>query len=319
MQVESRQYVFGPVHSRRLGRSLGIDIIPHKVCTLNCIYCELGRTTRLTLERKPYVRATDILHELDAVLPTITPPDHLTFSGSGEPTLNSDIGEMIRGAHLISSLPVAVITNGTTLIDPEVRRDLRSAQVVLPSLDAATECTFHRIDRPHGRVRFNEVLQGIKAFRDEFPGLLWLEILFVKGLNDTPEEIAALRDAINQIKPDRVQLNTVIRPAAEEHVAGLTASELDIVCRQLGEDCEVPMEVGHHSEMSEEVRDAILQCVMKTPKTLPQIAFQLHCHRDELVHYITELLRSGDLVEHWWQGEHLLMTVNGKKRLKTNT
>ncbi len=313
MQIESSQYVFGPVNSRRLGRSLGIDIIPHKVCTLNCIYCELGRTTQLTLARKPYIRAADVLHELDTVLSSMQPPDHLTFSGSGEPTLNSDIGEMIRGAHLISSLPVAVITNGTTLIDPEVRRDLRSAQVVLPSLDAATECTFHRIDRPHGHVRFNDVLQGIKTFRDEFPGLLWLEILFVKGLNDTPEEITALRDAIERIRPDRVQLNTVVRPPAEEHVGGLTTMELYDIRGRLGESCEVPMEVSSQSGMDQEMREAILACVIKTPKTIPEIALQLHRHRDELVHYITELLRSGQLVEHWWQGNHLLLSARKKK------
>ena len=186
--------IFGPVPSRRLGFSLGVDVIPLKTCTYNCIYCQLERTTQKTLRRAEYVAVEPILQELQHVLSLGQNIDYITFSGSGEPTLNAKLGEMIREIREMTSIPVAVLTNGSLLSEREVREDLSAADLVIPSLDAVSEEAFQRVNRPHGRLKIGAIIEGLKVFRRAFQGQLWLEIMFVKGINDTPEEIARMRE-----------------------------------------------------------------------------------------------------------------------------
>ncbi|MCG2721919.1 MAG: radical SAM protein, partial [Thermodesulfovibrionales bacterium] len=206
------KYVYGPVPSRRLGFSLGIDVIPYKTCTLNCIYCQIGRTTQKTLDRRPYNQKADILKEVKDVLKRKQQIDYITFSGSGEPTLNSDIGALIKEVKACTSLPVAVLTNGTLLFMEDVQKDLMNADVVLPSLDAASAQVFRRVNRPHHSLEIETILDGLKRFRKLFRGRIWLEIMLIKGLNDNAEELLCMRNAISEIQPDRVHLNTVVRP-----------------------------------------------------------------------------------------------------------
>src|SRR5450830_92931 len=228
------KHLFGPVPSRRLGFSLGIDIIPAKTCTLNCVYCQLGPTPKLTLERKPYVSAETIIAEVTEFLEKNPRIDFLTFSGSGEPTLNSDLGKMIQGLKKITSIPVAVITNGSLLYRKEVRQDLMAADVVLPSLDAVSGEIFQAVNRPHPNLKPKVMIEGLSKFSREYPGKIWLEVMLVKGINDSKPELEKMRAIIKSLridrvrhsmslaKADKVQLNTVVRPPAEEGFFPLT-------------------------------------------------------------------------------------------------
>ena len=211
------KYIFGPVPSRRLGRSLGVDLVPYKTCTFDCIYCDLGRTTRKTVSRQSYVSPEEIQGELELTLSVLEKkPDYITLSGSGEPTLNTNIGEIIRRIKEITSTPVAVLTNGSLLSSNEVRRDLSEADVVLPSLDAITPALFEYINRPHPSLKIEEIISGLIQFRKQYRGQIWLEVVFCRGVNDDKEEIEKLKGVIERIQPDRIQLNTPVRPPAEE-------------------------------------------------------------------------------------------------------
>ncbi|MBU1205948.1 MAG: radical SAM protein [Proteobacteria bacterium] len=227
-QILHANYVFGPVPSRRLGRSLGIDLVPLKTCTYDCIYCQLGRTTNQTLERKPYVSGKLVIKQLQEKLPALAaPPDYITFSGSGEPTLNPDIGGVIKEIKKLTEIPIAVLTNGSLLHLEPVRRALLSADLIIPSLDAASPALFRFIDRPHHSLHLSQTLQGLREFRREYSGQIWLEVMLCGGMNDEPKEIKRLREEIEKIGPDRIQLNTVVRPPAEEFAYPLSPERLE--------------------------------------------------------------------------------------------
>jgi len=219
-QIGNLSYVYGPVPSRRLGQSLGVDPIPFKTCNYNCVYCQLGRTTPLTNERKDYFPPEEILAQVREALARHQPGeiDYVTFVGQGEPLLCASLGWLIRGVKAMTDIPVAVITNGSLLFLPEVREEVRVADVVMPTLDAADEETFRRINRPWPRLHIAEIIEGMVAFRDEFTGQLWVEVMLVKGLNDREEVLLPLRDALQRIRPDQVQINVPIRPPAESWV-----------------------------------------------------------------------------------------------------
>jgi wyosine [tRNA(Phe)-imidazoG37] synthetase (radical SAM superfamily) len=185
-----RKYIFGPVPSRRLGRSLGVDLVPFKTCSFDCIYCDLGRTTQKTTSRQPFASPEKIVEELELTLSVLDKkPDFITLSGSGEPTLNNDIGAIIRRAKEITSIPVAVLTNSSLLSLQEVRNDLSEADLVVPSLDAVTPALFEYVNRPHPSLRIEDIVQGLIQFRKQYRGQIWLEILFCRGANDDREEV----------------------------------------------------------------------------------------------------------------------------------
>ncbi|WP_320044394.1 radical SAM protein [uncultured Desulfobacter sp.] len=220
-------HIFGPVPSRRLGLSLGVDLVRHKTCSLDCIYCECGPTTDLTLKRAAYVPFYEVKAELAHYFDNHPDPDYVTFSGSGEPTLSPDIGRIIDFIkEKKPKIRVAVLTNATLLSDPAVRKDLNRADLVMPSLDAVTPETFEKINRPAGQLDIHEVIEGLKAFAGSFQGELWLEVFILPGVNDAKKELEPLGEIIREIKPTRVQLNTLDRPGA---VAGLKpASKQDL-------------------------------------------------------------------------------------------
>ena len=221
-------YIFGPVPSRRLGRSLGIDVIPPKTCSFDCIYCESGPTTRLSVKREDFADPSAILAELSAFLrlhPNAT--DVLTFSSAGEPTLYLGLGELI--ARLKKSypwFPLVVLTNGSLLWDPEVRRCLLKADRVVPSLDAVTDSVFREINRPHPSLELRQIVEGIRAFREEYQGQLHIEIVLASGVGHNPEELSALARAIEPLRPDKIELNTVIRPPAISGTQYLTGEQM---------------------------------------------------------------------------------------------
>jgi wyosine [tRNA(Phe)-imidazoG37] synthetase (radical SAM superfamily) len=234
----SHPFVYGPVPSRRLGLSLGINIIPRKTCTLDCVYCQCGATTRKTIRRERFFPAKEVLAAVrDAVGRART--EFLTFSGEGEPTLNADIGRLIRALKREFTIPVAVLTNSTLLTDPQVRRDLYPADLVVPSLDAADQRVFARVDRCHRDLDVAAIIDGIRTFRRYYRGQLWLEIMLVKDVNDSPEHLVLLRKAAQLIRPDRVQLNTVVRPPAVASARPLSHDDLEQVRLLFGPGTEI--------------------------------------------------------------------------------
>jgi wyosine [tRNA(Phe)-imidazoG37] synthetase (radical SAM superfamily) len=263
--MTKHSFVYGPVPSRRLGLSLGINIIPAKTCTLDCVYCQCGLTTRKTVTRESFFPVADIITAVRSAVHgrgqgikesrnrvrTPEPPNprtpepisFLTFSGEGEPTLNKDIGRIIRRLKQEYSIPVAVITNSTFISNPQVRRDLYAADLVVPSLDAADQRTFARIDRCHSSIKVQDIIEGLKRFRRYYRGKMWLEIMLVKGVNDSVEHVVALRKAAYEIQPDRVQLNTVVRPPAEKSAKPMSHDDLVQIQCLFGPNTDIPADV----------------------------------------------------------------------------
>jgi len=226
------KYLFGPVPSRRLGMSLGIDLVPKKVCSLDCVYCEVGKTTKLTIDRKEYVLYDRIINELEHYFDNNPDPDYITFSGSGEPTLNINIGEIISFVkHKRPDIPIAVLTNGTMLYDIDVRKAICKADVILPSLDAVTDVVFNKINRPHQDLKINKCIQGLLELRKEFNGKIWLEIFILPDYNDSDNELYELKKWIIKINPDLIQLNTLDRPGTVQGLRGATIMELERIAK----------------------------------------------------------------------------------------
>jgi wyosine [tRNA(Phe)-imidazoG37] synthetase (radical SAM superfamily) len=214
------KYVYGPVPSRRLGQSLGIDPIPLKTCNWNCVYCQLGRTRPVTNQRGKYSPAKEILAQVKDSLEKHKPGeiDWITIVGSGEPTLHHETGWLIREIKLITDIPVAVITNGSLLYQAEVRDELMVADAILPSLDAGSKELYRRINRPHPECTYQRLVDGLKKFNEQFNGKFWLEVMLVKDLNDTQEALQNLARTIESIRPDQVHINLPTRAPVETWV-----------------------------------------------------------------------------------------------------
>jgi wyosine [tRNA(Phe)-imidazoG37] synthetase (radical SAM superfamily) len=266
-------HLFGPVPSRRLGRSLGVDLIPAKTCPYDCIYCEVGPTTCQTGQRFSY-QTEAIISELAEYLkdPGVN-PDVITLAGSGEPTLNQGLGRIIREIKAMSQIPVAVLTNGAFLYLPEVRRELAEADLVLPSLDAAREETYRAINRPLAELTLDSLRDGLTAFRREYRGRLWLEVMLLKGINDTEAELALLRRALKEIAPDRVQLNTAVRPVVEAAAAPLDAGEMEAAAVYLGGPVEVIASFDREDIAgSPREDDDFVEMLSRRPMTAPDLS-----------------------------------------------
>lgn len=290
-------HIYGPVPSRRLGHSLGVDILPFKTCSLDCIYCQLGHTKRKTVRRKNYFDENIILAQIKAAIASRQRIDYITFSGSGEPTLNTALGNLIREIKKITTIPVAVLTNGTLLFRKSVREALSPADLVVPSLDAATQDIFERINRPHPALKIDRIIGGLKKFRQEFGGKIWLEILFVKGVNDSPAHLDALKKAVSGINPDKIHLNTVVRPPAEKSAFPLNSRELSKIRQFFGKKAEIVAEFDKRQDRptSQNLKDAILALVARRPVTLADMSQSLGKHQNELIKYCDFLLKEGKI------------------------
>jgi wyosine [tRNA(Phe)-imidazoG37] synthetase (radical SAM superfamily) len=298
------KYVYGPVPSRRLGFSLGIDVVPYKTCTLDCIYCQIGRTTQKTVERRLYTRTADILAEVKDVLNRKQQIDYITFSGSGEPTLNSDIGALIKEVKAVTSLPVAVLTNGTLLFMEDVQKDLLYADIVLPSLDAVSLQVFRRVNRPHHSLKIETILDGLKKFRKLYRGRIWLEIMLIKGFNDNAEELLCIRNAVSKIQPERVHLNTVVRPPSEIYAKSLSREEMSAAKKFLDEDCEIVAEFhGQMTGEAQNVEDAIVEMAKRRPVTIIDIANVLGISEENAGQMIRGLREKNRIEEKQYHGE----------------
>ncbi|HNW92837.1 MAG TPA: radical SAM protein [bacterium] len=288
-------YLFGPVNSRRLGRSLGVDLVPPKVCTLDCVYCESGRTTRHTGARDEYVPTAAVLAELDAFLGTRPELDYVTFSGAGEPTLHRGLGTVI--AHLKARHPqyrVALITNGTLLGDPAVRREVCPCDLIVPSLDAATDAVMATVNRPVPGCTAAGLIDALVALRGEYRGQLWLEIFIVPGVNDTDAELAALAAAAARIRPDRIQLNALDRPAPDAWVRAADRDRLAVIARHFTGPVDVI--ARHHATASGSgtvTAAAVLEILRRRPSTAADLAHGLQGSAADLDRLLVELERRG--------------------------
>ncbi len=294
------KYLFGPVPSRRLGMSLGVDLIPHKICSLNCIYCECGPTTTLTLERREYVPVEEVFTELTDFFQHHPDPEYVTFSGAGEPTLHSGIGRVIGFIkQQRPELPVAVLTNGTLLGDPGVRAELKQANLVMPSLDAATERAFRRINRPSGKISIGSYVQGLRDFGKEFQGEIWTEVVIIPGFNDDPENLDALGEVLAQIRTDKIQLNTLDRPGA---ITGLKPAKWDFlegIISQWGiENVEIiapPQQRSGSTAYRRDLENTILETLSRRPCTQEDLEKVLGLHLSEINKYLGVLEEKGKI------------------------
>ena len=294
------KHLFGPVPSRRLGMSLGIDLVPKKVCSLNCVYCEVGETTKLTVDRKEYVLFDKVKSELQDFMNTNPNIDYITFSGAGEPTLNSCLGELI--SFVKDNYPdkrVAVLTNGSILSDADLRKELFLADVILPSLDAVSQDVFERIDRPHKDIEIEDYIQGLIDLRKEYQGEIWLEIMLIKDYNDSEEELSRIKSAVVRINPNRVQLNTLDRPGTVRDIEAVSNERLRKIKRKWSltnlEIIAPPANRRRVESYSGSIEEHILNTISRRPCTLDDLHQYLGIHINEINKYLSVLEQSGAL------------------------
>lgn len=287
------KYVFGPVHSRRLGLSLGIDPVQDKTCTLDCVYCQLGTTAAKTLERRVYAPADAVVDEVRQVIATGQPLDYSTFSGTGEPTLNVELGRMIAGIKAMTDIPVAVITNSTLLHLDEVRADLMQADLVIPSVNAVRAQVFARLSRPLPGFDFATMLGGIETFSRVYRGRLWIEVMLVRGINDGPDELQELARFLDRLACEKIQINTVTRPPAESDCTAVNAQTLNRARKMFGPRAEI---IGSFSREATALTgsdpcERILALVRSHPCTLEQICGACGLERAQAEAALQELSR----------------------------
>lgn len=300
--------LFGPVLSRRLGRSLGIDLVFRKVCNMDCLYCEVGRTTYYTLERKPYISLEKIRKALEQAKEIANTYDVLTITGSGEPTLNIHFEEAVHLAKAMIDKPIAVLTNSTLVHERSVREALAQVDFVLASLDSAREKSFRLVNRPVAAVRLDLIIEGLSALRQEMKGELWLEVLFVKGLNDTPEDISALKSAIDYIKPHRVQLNTVVRPPAYPMARPLSLEELEAIKQKLSGKAEIISAEKRGAILEKsltltELSEWLINYLSRRPADLEELALVFGEAKDKLLSLLNKLQDEGKVTKVYHEGK----------------
>lgn len=298
MSTVKYKYLFGPVPSRRLGMSLGVDLVPKKVCSLDCVYCEAGKTTKLTVERMEYIPIAKIKEELTHYFKNNPNPDYITFSGYGEPTLNSGIGEVLSHIEMVApNIPVALITNGTLFFNPKVAEEVANVDLILPSLDAVSQEVFEKINRPVNNLTAERYIQGLIDFTSSFQGKVWLEVFILPGYNDFEEELLKIKEVILKISPDIVQLNTLDRPGTEENLRGATRQELQRVIDLLGLDnvqiiAASPQRKNIKSYRTD-TENTILETISRRPCTADDLSAILGMHINEINKYLDVLDAEG--------------------------
>lgn len=293
------KYIFGPVPSRRLGFSLGVDIIPYKTCTFDCIYCELGKTTCKTIEAADTIPADAVLKELEIVLSTSPLTlDYITLSGSGEPTLNPDLGLIIKAIKRLTSVPVALITNSSLLFKDAVLDGVLTADVVVPSLDATDPVVFQAVNRPHPSVTFEQVIAGLINLGKAKGPRVWLEVLLLKGINDSPEQVDRFLKYIEKINPEKIQLNTVVRPPVENYACPLPYSRLKEIQKGLGPRAEII--AGSSRENTQPTgsvwESEIREMVARRPCTAEDIAQCLGLPPEETIRLLSRLIQDKKVI-----------------------
>lgn len=293
-------YFYGPVPSRRLGFSLGVNLTPRKFCTLDCIYCQLGKTTKKTIKRFFYVDIIELKNELKKIINNNPKIDYISLSGSGEPTLHKRLDKIIDTikATTNNKYPVCVITNSSLLHNKEVREELKNADLIVPSLDAATPKTFSLIDRPHKQITFQKIISGLINLRKEFKGKIWLEIMLIGGVNDSLSEARKFRKLVNRIKPDKVQLNLPVRPSS----VSIVLPDYELVKRIsaiIGKKCEVVASfyTDYQKKISKNVQGIIVKYLNIRPATIKDLEKSLGIKEKVLAKHLEKMLKLGLIIK----------------------
>lgn len=284
--------MFGPVPSRRLGRSLGLDLVPYKTCSYDCIYCQLGRTTHKTIEIREYVPLDDLLAQVRRKLTEIPRPDYITLSGSGEPTLHRGMKDIIAGIKKMTDIPVAVLTNGSLFWMDEVLDAVRQADLIVPSLDGGDEEMFQRVNRPHSDISFENMVEGLRSLRTHYRGPIWLEVFLIGGISDNSDAVGKIKVLTERILPDRIQLNTAVRTPAEDYVQAVDQHTMETLRSIFGDRCEVVADYDkiHARREFHSTRNDVLETLQRRPCTIDDLANGLSLHRNEVIKYVQELV-----------------------------
>jgi wyosine [tRNA(Phe)-imidazoG37] synthetase (radical SAM superfamily) len=297
MNTTTNKYTYGPVPSRRLGYSLGIDIIPYKNCSFNCVYCQLGKTTNITTERKEYTPVKDVISDIKIAAAVDRRVDYFTFSGSGEPTLHAGIKTLIHETKRLTPVPIAVLTNSSLMNQKSVQTDLLEADLILPTLCAVTETVFERVNRPHKDISIRSIIQALIDFRKSYTGNIWLEIMLVKGINDQKEELEKLRRAADMIEPDKIHINTVIRPPSERSALPLSIDELERARSILGDKAEIIVDFKKDlaPERFTDTQSQVMNTIRRRPVTLKDIESITGLNKHEIIKHIDYLLKNKEI------------------------
>ena len=296
MKQTHYRYLFGPVPSRRFGRSLGIDLTPHKTCCFDCVFCQLGRTPTKTVARNEYVPTETVLNELAGWFRSGGEADYVTLSGGGEPTLHTRFGEVIEFIRSRGTIPSVILTNGALLYLPEVRAAAGLADIVKISLSAWDQASFEWINQPHPQLSFDQMLEGQKTFRVQFGGQLWMEVFLVKGMNSSPEEVEKIAALAREIAPDRIHLNTAVRPPAEEFVTALSNKQMAALMNLFQPTAEIIADFStSRSKPVQTTAAAILAMLKRRPCTAQQIAEGFGLHFNEVPKYLGGLIRENKI------------------------
>ena len=295
--MSEAKYLFGPVPSRRMGLSLGVSPIPKKTCNYSCVYCQLGRTDKMTNTRKEFFQLEDILAEFDAHLQSGIEQDVVTIVGEGEPTLYSRLGELIDALHERTDKPIVVITNAALMYDPQVRADLMKADIVLPSMDACTPESFKKVDRPFGTIDYDAVVEGLITFSHEYQGKLYLEIMLIDGYNDSTADLEGFKEMLGKLRYDRLYLNTAVRPPAEADVNACSKEKMAQAVEMLGGiSIDMLAEGGFSSDITDDY-EAILSIIGRHPMNQHEIQSFLANRNNNDSESIFERLNQNDKVE----------------------
>ncbi len=298
------QYLFGPVPSRRFGRSLGVDLVPSKTCTLDCPFCEVGRTTARTLLRKEYAPTAAILRELETWNASQAPADFITLAGSGEPTLHARFGEILDFIAANRRGRSALLTNGTLLFLPEVRQAAARADVIKATLSAWDQSSFTAVARPHPDLRFDRILDGIRRLRAEYSGAIWLEVFLVPGVNAAPEQVRRIAALAATIRPDRVHLNTAVRPTAESDVRSISPEALAELAALFTPAAEVIARFsGRGHRDAEASLESVAAMLQRRPCTAADVGHAFSLTAPEVERILAELVRAGQVRSETRAGE----------------
>lgn len=291
------KYIYGPVPSRRMGISLGISPIPKKYCNYSCIYCQLGRTKNLTNKRSEFFDLKEILREFEDISQKDIYYDVVTIVGEGEPTLYSELGKLIKKVKAMTDKPVAVITNGALMYDERTRKDLMKADIVLPSLDACNENMFTRINRPSRSINYKNMIEGLMEFSNHYRGQLWLEIMLIKGYNDSVDDLIDFKRILSRIKYDKLYINTPVRPPAESFVKKIDNEKMELAVEMLeGISIDQLVSYGFYSEVEDDI-EAVLSIIKRHPMNQFEIVSFLEKRGNKNTMEIFEKLSYIDEVE----------------------
>lgn len=259
------KYVYGTVPSRRMGLSIGISPIPKKYCNFSCVYCQLGRTDHLSNKREEFFPLNEIVHEFKLYMNEDKKFDVVTIVGEGEPTLYLRLGDLIEEIKKLTDKPLAVITNGGLMYDKQLREELKKADLVLPTLDAHNEELFRKINRPHGSIKFKDMIEGLRLFSKEYNGQLWIETMIVKDFNDSKSDFLEFKKILDTLNYDRIYVNAPVRPPAEGFVEQPTKETIGEAVEILnGISIDELVSEGFYSEVKDDY-EAILSIIRRHP------------------------------------------------------